>query len=47
MKQPEKIAMVKYLKFQYWTKRLLEQGIITDREYARLLCAIRTQCGIQ
>ena len=47
MKQPEKIAMVKYLKFQYWTKRLLEQGFITDKEYARLICAIRTRCGIQ
>lgn len=47
MKQPDKIAMVKYLKFQYWTKRLLEQGVITDKEYARLLSAIRTRCGIQ
>ena len=47
MKQPEEIAMVKYLEFQYWTKRLLEQGVITDKEYARLLCAIRTRCGIQ
>lgn len=47
MKQPDKIAMVKYLKFQYWTKRLLAQGLVTDKEYARLLSMIRTRCGIQ
>lgn len=47
MKQPDKLTMMKYLKFQYWTKRLLDQGVITDKEYARLLSMIRTRYGIQ
>lgn len=47
MKQPSKQAMVKYLKYQHWTKCLLEQGVISDREYHRLLSIIRTRCGIQ
>ncbi len=47
MKQPDKDAMKKYLKMAYWNKFLLEQGVITDKEYRRLLSMIRSRCGVQ
>lgn len=46
MKTPGKEAMQKYLKFQYWTKYLREQGMLNEQDYRKILFQIRTHCGI-
>lgn len=46
MKSPDKVPMQKYLKFQYWTKYLREQGLLSEQNYRRILLQIRTRCGI-
>ena len=46
MNTQSKDAMRKYLKFQYWTRSLYTQGLLSQREYHRLLCKVRTKCGI-
>ena len=46
MKTPDKASMQKYLKFQYWTRRLYAQGLLSQKDYHRMLCKVRAQCGI-
>lgn len=46
MKSPDKVSMQKYLKFQYWTKYLRGQGMLSERDYQKMLLQIRTRCGI-
>ena len=46
MNTPSKDDLRKYLKFQYWTKYLREQGILNQQDFHRMLCKIRTQYGI-
>lgn len=41
MSTPTKETMAKYLQLQYWNKYLLQQGIISQREYLHIAGQIR------
>lgn len=46
MKTPDKACMQKYLKFQYWTKYLRAQGMLSEKDYQRVLLQIHIRYGI-